>query len=178
MTSEEEAVRERFERVELELADLHEQLWPPEPEPEPQLEPWHVALRSQLGVHEVRGSGHHPVILEMIKTTSWWSWGRRADEVPWCSAALCWAFERAEIPHTRSMAARSWLKWGYPLSEPRLGCVVVLSRGAKGGHGGLFEGYARGTDHELLGGNQGDEVSIAGYPERRVLGYRWPWAPE
>jgi hypothetical protein len=26
----------------------------------------------------------------------------------------------------------------------------------------------------LLGGNQGDRVSVRAYPRKRLLGYRWP----
>ena len=54
--------------------------------------------------------------------------------------------------------------------------VVVLWRGARdspSGHVGLFAGM----DHDsgtvrLLGGNQGDAVSIATFPADRVLGVR------
>jgi hypothetical protein len=53
--------------------------------------------------------------------------------------------------------------------------VAVLQRGADSsqGHVAFWIG-AKGDRVLLLGGNQGNAVSVAAYPVFRVLGYRWP----
>ena len=52
--------------------------------------------------------------------------------------------------------------------------LVILERGA-GGHVGFYAGYAPNGDIQLLGGNQGNTVSIASFPTARVLGIRRIW---
>ena len=99
------------------------------------------------------------------------------DETPWCSAfvnAIAWMLR---LPRSKSAAARSWLDVGTPvaLSEARPGCdVVVFWRGspaAATGHVAFFAGL-EGDSVLVLGGNQGDCVSVAKYPVERVLGCR------
>jgi hypothetical protein len=54
---------------------------------------------------------------------------------------------------------------------------VVLERGNDplSGHVGFFRQMsADGSKVYVLGGNQGDAVSIAAFPANKVLGYRWP----
>src|SRR6267378_6228736 len=99
--------------------------------------PWLVRAIGELGVAELPGEESNLRILEYdlettLKATS--------DEVPWCSAFLCWCFEREGIPSTRSAAAKSWLDWGVSISKPIQGAVVVLSRGENTlqGHVGLY----------------------------------------
>jgi lysozyme family protein len=71
--------------------------------------------------------------------------------------------------------ARSYLAWGETLSEPRTGAVAVLSRGSDPslGHVGFLVGLTP-SEAVLLGGNQGDAVSVATFPRSRLLGLRWP----
>lgn len=135
---------------------------------------WMARARREIGVKERPGAEHHPRILEYQEATKLLE---GADEVPWCSAFVCWVMEQTGIRSTRSAAARSWLKWGKPLDNPLPGCVVVLSRKSadnpKSGHVGL---YVRTDGHDVivLGGNQGNQVCVRPYAESRVLGYRWP----
>jgi uncharacterized protein (TIGR02594 family) len=84
--------------------------------------------------------------------------------------------EHSDIRGTDSAAARSWEKWGKKLSEPKLGALAVFWRGEKSselGHVGFFVRDSS-TEVSVLGGNQGDRVTIADYPKARLLGYRWP----
>ncbi len=53
------------------------------------------------------------------------------------------------------------------------GCVVVFER-AGGGHVGLVVGETAGGRLLVLGGNQGDAVSVAAFQRERVVAYRWP----
>lgn len=129
-----------------------------------------IALR-EMGVAETPGPGDNPRIVDYHAATL----GRfRDDEVPWCSSFLNWCMAKAGFTPTGSAMARSWLTWGVPLDQPRLGAVTVFQRGTPpAGHVGLH----LAGDEELvwvLGGNQGDRVSVAPYPRARLLGYRWP----
>jgi uncharacterized protein (TIGR02594 family) len=73
--------------------------------------------------------------------------------------------------------ARNWLNFGVPLPRPAVGSVVVFWRGSKSGWSGHV-GFVIGRDAKdnlmVLGGNQGDMVSIKPFGRDRVLGYRWP----
>lgn len=71
--------------------------------------------------------------------------------------------------------ARSYLKWGEALAEPRVGAIAVFSRGSNPaeGHVGFWLGETEDSI-VLLGGNQGNAVSVARYAKARLLGLRWP----
>ena len=95
--------------------------------------------------------------------------------LPWCSAFVNWCVEQAGFPGTDSAWARSWLKWGQEADWQALvpGSIVVLQRGANSGHVGFFVD-ADDERIQLLGGNQGDQVSEAWFSLNRVLGIRAP----
>jgi uncharacterized protein (TIGR02594 family) len=136
-----------------------------------------------VGTEEVPGVASNPLILAMLqldyKDTA-------NDEVPWCSAFVNFCAWLLRLPRSKSLAARSWLTVGTPVTwnEARVGYdVVVLARGDDPpgaevlnapGHVGVFAGL--GNDIYVLGGNQGDAVSVAGFPVGRVLGVRRLWA--
>lgn len=140
--------------------------------PPPKLPPWAQVAWADLGLREVRG-GEHPRILQAHAQTTL---GAREDEVPWCSAIMCLWMAEARIPHPRSARARAWLEWGVELGAPVPGCVAVLWRGtpnAATGHVGIYLGH-RDDRVVLLGGNQGDQVSIQSFAAAQVISYRWP----
>ncbi len=137
--------------------------------------PWFEIARRELvsGIEEIPGGRHNPRIVEYHQCSSLKA---SDDETPWCSSFANWCMAQAGIAGSGSAAARSWLAWGVPLAAPRRGCVVVLSRGAPpSGHVGFLERLEDGLLF-LLGGNQGDRVSIAAFRAGRLLGYRWPTA--
>jgi len=126
----------------------------------------------QIGVSEIRGKEHNQKILEYHSMTSLKA---TSDEVAWCSAFVCWVWEKMGIRSTNSAMAKSWLKWGQALGEPLLGCVVVFDRGPKKwmGHVGFYAGETK--DYiKVLGGNQGNRVSIMDYPKKDLIAYRRP----
>lgn len=142
-------------------------------------EPKHLTIaRDELtrGVHEIAGPGSNPEIDKYHGATSAGSPPRDGDATPWCSSFACWCMEQAGIRSTRRKSARSWIEWGYEISRPVLGCVVVMWRGSPdsgSGHVGYFMGYdARGW-LLILGGNQGNSVSVRAYAPSRVVSYRW-----
>lgn len=99
------------------------------------------------------------------------------DEVPWCSAFVNGIAWMLRLPRSKSALARSWLDVGtpVPLEDALPGSdVVVFWRGspnAPTGHVAFYAGRD-GKNVLVLGGNQGDRVSIAPYPADRVLGVR------
>ena len=144
-----------------------------------------------IGMKEIPGTEHNPQILAMLHLDASWPEG---DETPWCSAFLNYCAWLLDLPRSKSLRARSWLQRGIAVDVPKRGFdVVILSRGTSWhtqpgpevidapGHVGLFSsfGYGRnGLDEQvwLLGGNQGDSVSIASFDRRRILGIRRLWS--
>lgn len=104
------------------------------------------------------------------------------DSVAWCSSwvnAIAWMLR---LPRSKSARARSWLQVGRPvtLTEAKVGYdVVIFKRGTDHGpdvidapgHVGIYAGW----DNDgilVLGGNQGDTVSVARFSALALLGVR------
>lgn len=132
---------------------------------------WLVYARQFLGLKEIPGTEHNPVIVQwLIQLRAWW----RNDESPWCGVYVGAVFANCGYPIAKHWyRARDWLNWGVSLSFPVVGCVVVFQRGG-GGHVGFVVGEDQNGNVVTLGGNQGNRVSIAPFERSRVLGYRWP----
>ena len=127
---------------------------------------------NELGVHEVHG-GENPRIIEYHKHTTLKA---VEDEVPWCSAFVCFVVETNHLQSTKSAAARSWLTWGIPVS-PSPGAIAVFPRGnnPNQGHVAIVLGVsADGTKVAVVGGNQGDSVSLGWYNTKDALSFRAP----
>lgn len=149
------------------------------------LHPYNIARRL-VGQREVPGSVSNPAILAMLKLDN--DWPQDDSSTPWCGAfvAACCALSGYE--RTPSLRARAWLRVGesiYARTPPREGDIVILGRGkrphpgpnviAAPGHVGFVVGMIHSTANprvRVLGGNQGDAVSIAEFPVADVLGYR------
>lgn len=135
--------------------------------------PFDLAQRF-VGVAEVPGAGSNAQVLSFLRLDGDWP---KDDEVPWCSAFANYIAWLLRLPRSKALNARSWLDVGIPVdihdAKPGFD-VAVFWRGsatAATGHVGFFAG--RGIRTVLvLGGNQGDRVSIAPYPEDRLLGIR------
>lgn len=135
--------------------------------------PWLSEAWREFGEAEHAGARENPRIVAMFREVGHPDVER--DEVAWCAAFCGACLERAGIASTRSLLARSYLKWGASLLDPRVGAIAVLSRGADPGKGHV--GFWLGeTDDDviLLGGNQKNAVSVARFPKSRVLALRWP----
>ncbi|MGH6921371.1 MAG: TIGR02594 family protein [Geminicoccaceae bacterium] len=133
---------------------------------------WMKIARAEEGVGEAGPGRSNPRIESYHATTSG---GAAQDSVPWCSSFVNYCITKSGLVGTNSKLARSWAQWGAD-SERRPGSIVVLERGRPPhGHVGFFVG--RDDDRiRLLGGNQGDRVSIASYEAARVIAVRWPVA--
>lgn len=133
--------------------------------------PWLAVAKRELGQAEIPGPRDNPRIVEYHAATALKA---SDDETPWCSAFCNWVMLAAGQRGTGKADARSWLQWGVATTTPAYGCVVVLKRGTGWqGHVGFFVGRRDGLVR-ILGGNQGNSVSVACFPESSVLGYRWP----
>jgi len=120
-------------------------------------------------VAEVEGTASNPRIEQYHATTGG---GAAPDSVPWCSSFVNFCVVEAGGKGTRSKAARSWMTWGKDAGAFEPGCIVVLSRGtAPKGHVAFFVGFD-GHQIRLLGGNQGDQVSVASFDRSTVLARR------
>lgn len=127
----------------------------------------------ELGVREQPGKRDNPRILAMFKDSGHAKIVR--DEVAWCAAFVGACLERSGRQGTRSLMARSYLQWGVPIAEPRLGALAVLSRGGDPalGHVGFVVGET-GDQLQLLGGNQAQQVNVQSFPKSRLIELRWP----
>jgi len=132
-----------------------------------------TVAHGELGVTACAPGLSNPRITEYHEGTNMRGYD---DKASWCSSFVNWCLAEAGIEGTGSALARSWLDWGEPLDEPRVGCVAVLYRDDPSswkGHVGFFLRIADGRIH-LLGGNQLEQVREHDYPVESVLGYRWP----
>jgi uncharacterized protein (TIGR02594 family) len=137
---------------------------------------WLIEAWREFGERERPGSAENPRIVALFRDAGHASVTK--DETAWCAAFCGACLERAGIRSTRSLMARSYLEWGARLDVPRMGAIAVFSRGSDPalGHVGFYLGEA-GSDVVLLGGNQGNAVSVTRYPKSRLLALRWP-APD
>lgn len=137
------------------------------------LEPtWLRAARADIGQRETLGPNDSPWIRNMLAKLAGgglWLLGQ-----PWCGGAAGHWMQSAGLKYPKAWyRAKAWLDWGVPISAPTVGCIVVFEREG-GGHVGLVVGADTKGRLLVLGGNQGDAVSIAPFDRSRVVGYRWP----
>lgn len=133
---------------------------------------WYQIAWGERGQAETPGGSDNPRILEYQKACSF---NPHDEDVPWCSSFANWVMREAGIKGSGEASARSWLRWGDKLDKPRRGCVVVLTRPGSetNGHVAFYVGE-QGDNFLLLGGNQGNQVSVKPYAKSRLLGFRWP----
>jgi uncharacterized protein (TIGR02594 family) len=131
---------------------------------------------TKIGIYEIPGPENNPEIVKWLESVNL----PGIDKIPHCSAFVNYVVEGDDylgykgVPGTKSGMARSWLKWGYEIKEPKLGCIVVIRRGLDPnlGHVGFYMDDSNGF-LRILGANQGDRVGINSYAKVRLLGYRW-----
>lgn len=126
------------------------------------------------GTKEIRGDEHNPVIIGWAKEVGGWvKEFYIKDEIPWCGLFVGVCALRAGFPFGQKMlGAREWVHWGQVVepADAALGDVLIFAREG-GGHVGLYVGEDAEAYH-VLGGNQGDAVSIARISKNRLLAAR------
>lgn len=132
---------------------------------------WLIEAEKHIGKKEYPGAANNPWIVLLWQKIK--RGGIKSDAVPWCAAFVGGCLETVGIVSSRYESAASYLKWGTPISTPVTGCIVVFARDG-GGHVGFVMGMDDKQRLLVLGGNQGDKVSVAPFEQFRVVGYRWP----
>lgn len=130
-----------------------------------------IAL-SQIGVKEIVGRKHNPIIVNYAKEIGH-SWVV-TDETAWCSIFMNWVAMKAGLSRSNKLNARSWLKVGKKVDTPKQGDVVIFWREKRTswkGHVAMYISETK-THVYVLGGNQRNSVCIMAYPKYRVLQYR------
>lgn len=94
---------------------------------------------------------------------------------PWCGGFVAYVLDVCKLPYQKSpYRALEWANYGGACALPHLGCVAVMERKG-GGHVAFVVGgrvIAGEQWYLLLGGNQGDAVSIMAVKESSIKCYR------
>lgn len=139
--------------------------------------PRHVAEAVRMiGVRETPGAGNNSAILGWADECGLGNI-YKADSTPWCGLFVAVCLKRAGRPilaNWENLRARSWANWGVPVNPERaaLGDILVFSRPG-GGHVGFYVGEDAHY-YYVLGGNQGDAVSIAKIAKARCIAINRP----
>lgn len=136
---------------------------------------WLKFARTQIGVREIVGPRHSPTIMGWIKRLGSKVLGvaPKDDETPWCGTFMAEVMTECGItPPKIAIRASSWMSFGVWLLTPTSGAVLVFQRPG-GGHVGLYVGEDSANYH-VLGGNQGNAVSITRIAKARCTAIRWP----
>ena len=137
--------------------------------------PWFQEARHLLGVKEVVGPGNNPTILDWASDAGI---PYKSDDIAWCGlfVAHCISSTMMDEPlPANPLGARQWLKFGAPCGIAP-GAILVFWRVSPSswkGHVGFYAGEDD-TAYHVLGGNQGNAVSIARIAKDRLLEARWP----
>lgn len=135
------------------------------------MEPLYLTeARKHIGLKELTGTNDHPLLL------SWWIRlnVKYLYKQAWCGLFVAHCMQVTGNPIPKNWyRAKAWLEWGEKSDAPKLGCIVVFSR-TGGGHVGFVVGKDNSGRLLVLGGNQGNQVSIAPFDMSRVEGYRVP----
>ena len=81
---------------------------------------------SQYGIKEIPGKENNPEIIkyfDIIQGDQVWT-----DETAWCSAFINWCAITSGKKASMKLNARSWLKIGQAIQNPKLGDIVVYWR--------------------------------------------------
>lgn len=136
---------------------------------------WLAIARRHLGLAERDGPASNALLLQWATHLGL---AYRDDAEPWCGLFVAHCL-RAALPAEplpdHALAARSWRYFGQACA-PMTGAVLIFWRDQPKGWTGHV-GFCIGADADafhLLGGNQGNRVSIVRIARQRLLGARWP----
>ncbi len=138
---------------------------------------WLKAARAKLGTREAPGAANSPTIMGWAKRlgTKVLGIAYNADSVPWCGVFVAACMQEARLPSAPiAVRASAWATYGQKLRFDRLapGAILVFQR-TGGGHVGFYVGEDT-TAYHVLGGNQGDAVTIMRIEKVRCVAARWP----
>lgn len=141
--------------------------------------PWLAEARKHIGLKEIPGAKHNPVIQAWLKemgsftgaAKSWYS----DDETPWCGLFVGYCLGKAGRAVIKDWyRAKAWAAAGLTkLPDPAYGSIGFKSRQG-GGH--VFFVVGKDAKGRILGlgGNQGNTISIVPFNPADIDGYFWP----
>lgn len=130
------------------------------------------------GTTETPGSKTNQIIVNWAKETTikaddWYN----TDSIPWCSLFMAVVAQRAKKDISMiDLRALSWVNFGKEIDKLQgcLGDIAVFKR-TGGGHVATLIGWTKDKNFVyVLGGNQGDKVSIAKIATSRLFAVRRP----
>lgn len=135
--------------------------------------PWMIEANKVMGLHETRD---HEALSKWLKSDK--KTLGDPSKLPWCGDFVDTAIKLSlpDEPRPGPLGenpywALNWLHFGKACT-PAYGAVVAFERPG-GGHVGFLVGQDK-TRFFVLGGNQGDTVSVTPIDRGRARGYRWP----
>lgn len=127
-----------------------------------------------LGVREIPGEANNNPRIVMYHATT--SGGASPDETPWCSSFVNFCVEQCGLRGTDSKWAMSWHdenRGQDVTATPAEGDIAVFKRKKNGkvvgGHVGFYLAQQENSVG-ILGGNQGNRISIETYPKSGTRG--------
>lgn len=135
--------------------------------------PWINEAQKHIGVKEY-SKGDNPEILKWAMLIgNPVAKDYTGDVIPWCGLFVAYCLSQIGLtgPDT-PLWAKSWAQYGFKLTEPAFGCIIVFSR-TGGGHVGFYLGE-NSNYYFVLGGNQKDSVSVTQIAKSRAIAFRWP----
>lgn len=135
--------------------------------------PRHLLKAVELyGTTESVGPKNNPVIMGWAKELGIEDI-YKDDATPWCGLFMAVVMQRAgRQPVKDPLFALNWNIFGVKVGQPMLGDILTFTR-KNGGHVGLYVGEDIAAYH-VLGGNQGDRVSIVRIAKERLSQVRRP----
>lgn len=127
--------------------------------------PWMKTAYGELGQSEVFRVKANPRIIQYFSASKFWGTDDSGGENAWCGSFVAWVMEKhGYTPVKEAYRAKSWKNFGQTIKTPIQGAIAIKSRN-RGGHVGFVVGQSStGKYLFILGGNQGNKVSIAKYP--------------
>jgi uncharacterized protein (TIGR02594 family) len=128
--------------------------------------PWMLTASGELGQTEIHGKRANPQIMRYFSASRFWGKDDSGAENAWCASFVAWVMKQHGYePVAHAYRALSWMSFGKAIDKPVMGSIAIKKRGRGGGHVGFVVGQSStGKYLFILGGNQGDSVSIARYP--------------
>jgi uncharacterized protein (TIGR02594 family) len=133
---------------------------------------------SLLGTKEIKGPVSNPVIMKMAKEIGVDDIYKN-DDTSWCALFQCYICKISNKPGINPkgdkynlLRAKSFAEWGNPVvrGEEMLGDILVFKRPG-GFHVGMYVAESKSTFF-VLGGNQGNAVTITEISKNRLTAAR------
>lgn len=143
--------------------------------PQFDVHPWYDEAMRLVGIREDTSSASNPEILGWAEDLDL-AYGD--DDIPWCGlfVAHCIGSTLPDEPlPANPLGSRSWEAFGVPV-EPQKGALLTFWRESKRsglGHACFCQEVTE-SHFVVVGGNQGDQVSVTRVAKDRHVGSRWP----